>query len=288
VPKRALGLAHAAVDPGARQLAAQLEVPDASDPRAALPVALKVTGGAAGETVYATIAAVDLGILNLTGFKAPDPSAHYFGQRRLGMALRDVYGRLIDGQNGAEGIIRSGGDAAAGLKMQSPPPTEELVAYFSGPLTLDGDGVARTEFQMPAFNGTVRLMAVVWSASAVGQASADVLVRDPVVLTASVPRVSGAGRQHAVAARDRPCQRPLGADRAGSDLGRAGAWRGAFGGGSGRTGARGTVGSDHGGARRRGADAKGGAVNARRKGAGKDAVDSGADERPGPVAAIAV
>ena len=193
VPTRALGLAHAAVDPGARQLAARLEVPAASDPRATLPVALKVTGGTAGETVYATIAAVDLGILNLTGFTAPDPSAHYFGQRRLGMGLRDVYGRLIDGKNGAEGIIRSGGDAAAGLKMQSPPPTEELVAYFSGPLTLDRDGVARTEFQMPAFNGTVRLMAVVWSASAVGQASADVLVRDPVVVTASVPRFLAPG-----------------------------------------------------------------------------------------------
>ncbi|WP_415183679.1 alpha-2-macroglobulin family protein [Phaeovulum sp.] len=193
VPTRALGLAHAAVDPAERQLTASFDVPAASDPRAALPVALKVSGGTAGETVYATIAAVDLGILNLTGFKSPDPSAHYFGQRRLGMGLRDVYGRLIDGKNGVEGIIRSGGDAASGLKMQSPPPTEELVAYFSGPLTVGSDGMVQTEFQMPAFNGTVRLMAVVWSDSGVGQASADVLVRDPVVVTASVPRFMAPG-----------------------------------------------------------------------------------------------
>ncbi|MDP1668879.1 alpha-2-macroglobulin family protein [Phaeovulum sp.] len=195
VPNRALGLAHATVDPGARHLNATLEVAAASDPRAPLPVALKVDGVAAGETAWATIAAVDLGILNLTGFKSPDPAAHYFGQRRLGIGLRDLYGRLIDGRSGTLGVLRSGGDSDAGLKMQAPPPTEELVAYFSGPLTVGSDGYARTEFAMPAFNGTVRLMAVVWSASGIGQASTDVLVRDPVVVTATVPRFMAPGDQ---------------------------------------------------------------------------------------------
>jgi cephalosporin hydroxylase len=36
---------------------------------------------------------------------------------------------LIDGLNGAEGQVRSGGDAGAQARLQSPPPTEELVAY---------------------------------------------------------------------------------------------------------------------------------------------------------------
>ncbi|MDP5347770.1 MAG: hypothetical protein NWQ32_05200, partial [Paracoccaceae bacterium] len=72
-----------------------------------------VQGVAPGETAHVTLAAVDLGILNLTGFQSPDPSAHYFGQRRLGMELRDLYGRLIDGMNGAMGQVRSGGDAGA-------------------------------------------------------------------------------------------------------------------------------------------------------------------------------
>jgi len=192
-PNRALGLAHAAVDPGARHLKAAFEVPATAAPRAALPVALRVWGVAPGETAWATIAAVDLGIVNLTGFAAPDPAAHYFGQRRLGVGLRDLYGRLIDGRAGTPGLLRSGGDADAGLKLQAPPPTEELVAYFSGPLTVGSDGLARSEFAMPAFNGAVRLMAVVWSASGVGQASADVLVRDPVVVSASAPRFLAPG-----------------------------------------------------------------------------------------------
>lgn len=197
-PARALGLAHAAVDPGARALSATVEVPAEADPRGVLPVAVKVEGVAAGETAYVTIAAVDQGILNLTGFAPPDPQGHYFGQRKLGVGIRDLYGRLIDGMNGAEGTVRSGGDAGAQARLQAPPPTEELVAYFTGPVEVGADGTARAEFTLPAFNGTVKVMAVAWSRTGVGQASADVLVRDPVVVTASLPRFMAPGDESRV------------------------------------------------------------------------------------------
>lgn len=197
-PARALGLAHAGVDPGARALTATVEVPAEADPRGLLPVAVKVDGVTAGETAYVTVAAVDQGILNLTGFAAPDPQGHYFGQRKLGVGIRDIYGRLIDGMNGAEGTVRSGGDAGAQARLQAPPPTEELVAYFTGPVEVGADGYARTEFTLPAFNGTVKVMAVAWSKTGVGQASADVLVRDPVVVTASLPRFMAPGDESRV------------------------------------------------------------------------------------------
>ncbi|WP_457647190.1 alpha-2-macroglobulin family protein [Profundibacter sp.] len=192
-PARALGLSYAPVDPGERKLTAAFDMADESAPRAPMQVTLKVDGVKAGETAYATIAAVDVGILNLTGFESPDAPEHYFGQRKLGMGIRDVYGRLIDGMNGAMGAIRSGGDAGAEMGTQSPPPTEELVAYFSGPVQVDENGIAHATFDMPEFNGTVRLMAVVWTASGVGKAEKDVLVRDPVVLTASLPRFLAPG-----------------------------------------------------------------------------------------------
>ncbi|TAG24429.1 MAG: alpha-2-macroglobulin family protein, partial [Rhodobacterales bacterium] len=129
VPSRALGLTHASIDPGARALKATVEMAAEAAPRGPLEVAVKVEGVTAGETAYVTIAAVDVGILNLTGFEAPDPQGHYFGQRRLGVGIRDIYGRLIDGLNGAVGEVRSGGDAGAQARLQTPPPTEELVAY---------------------------------------------------------------------------------------------------------------------------------------------------------------
>ncbi len=192
-PARALGLAHAAVDPGARKLDVTVETVIEAAPRAPLDVAINVAGLAPGEPAWVTIAAVDQGILNLTAFTPPDPSAHYFGQRKLGVGIRDVYGRLIDGLNGAQGTVRSGGDAGAQARLQAPPPTEELVAYFTGPVQVDADGYARTTFTLPSFNGSVKIMAVAWSAKAVGQANADVLVRDPVVVTASLPRFMAPG-----------------------------------------------------------------------------------------------
>ncbi|MBA3909625.1 MAG: PAN domain-containing protein [Rhodobacter sp.] len=192
-PARALGLTHASIDPGARALSAVVEVAAEAAPRGPLDVAVKVDDVTAGETAYVTIAAVDVGILNLTGFKAPDPQDYYFGQRRLGVGIRDIYGRLIDGLNGTVGEVRSGGDAGAQARLQAPPPTEELVAYFTGPVTVGEDGYARASFDLPSFNGTVKVMAVAWTKTGVGQASAEVLVRDPVVVTASLPRFMAPG-----------------------------------------------------------------------------------------------
>ncbi|MWB76523.1 alpha-2-macroglobulin family protein [Pseudooceanicola sp. 216_PA32_1] len=187
-PARSMGLSYAKVDPGEKALAVSFDAPAESDPRGPLSAAVRVEGIAEGETAWVTVAAVDVGILNLTSFKTPDPQDHYFGQRRLGMDIRDLYGRLIDGMNGAMGQVRSGGDGSNRMAMDSPPPTEELVAYFTGPVQVGPDGTATVTFDMPEFNGTVRLAALAWSPTGVGSAQADVLVRDPVVVTATLPR----------------------------------------------------------------------------------------------------
>ena len=190
-PARAIGLAWAPVDPGPRRLAVTFEGAGEATPRGVTEAVLKIDGLGQGERAYATIAAVDVGILNLTGFAAPDPDGHYFGQRRLGVEMRDVYGRLIDGLQGTPGRLRSGGDA--GLGLRAPPPTEQLVAVFSGLLEADAEGRVRAPVALPDFNGTVRLMAVAWTADGVGQASKDWLVRDPVVVQASLPRFLAPG-----------------------------------------------------------------------------------------------
>ncbi|WP_069298721.1 alpha-2-macroglobulin family protein [Neptunicoccus sediminis] len=186
-PSRALGLAYAPVDPAERLISARFVNPPQADPRGALDVALQLDNLKGGETAYVTLAAVDLGVLNLTGFTTPSPDDHYFGQRKLGVELRDVYGRLISG-TGAAGRLRSGGDNQAQAGLQGPPPAEAILAQFSGVLTADPEGMVRHRFDLPDFNGTVRLMAVAWSKTGVGHAEQDVLVRDPVVISLHAPR----------------------------------------------------------------------------------------------------
>ena len=54
------------------------------------------------------------------------------------------------------------------------------------------------QFDIPAFAGSVRVMAVAWTKDKVGKASGDVVVRDPVVLTATLPRFLRTGDRGAV------------------------------------------------------------------------------------------
>lgn len=192
-PVRSIGLAYAPVDPAQRRLAVSLDVPQNPSPRQVLPVRVKVDGLTSDRTAHATIAVVDQGILNITAYTAPDPEAYYFGQRRLGVALRDIYGRLIMPTGAADGKLREGGDAQGGIQPVAPPPTEVLMAHFSGPVQLDENGVATVDIPVPDFNGTVRVMAVVWTEEAIGQADQEVVIRDPVVATVTAPRFLALG-----------------------------------------------------------------------------------------------
>ncbi|NIZ13851.1 alpha-2-macroglobulin family protein [Phaeobacter sp. HF9A] len=194
-PTRALGIAHATVTQPGQELEVAIEVPEVTRPRQTVEAQVQVSGAAPGQQVYLTLAAVDVGILNLTGYKSPDPVGYFYGQRRLGMELRDIYGRLIDPGNGALGRLRSGGDAGIGAGFQSPPPTQDLMSVFHGAVQVDETGQVSLPIDLPDFNGTVRLMAVAWADHSVGQAEADMIVRDPVVLTASLPRFLAPGDQ---------------------------------------------------------------------------------------------
>lgn len=187
MPARALGLAYADVDPGDRVLDIALEAPEVALPRQAFTTTVTLANVTPGETAYVAVAAVDLGILNLTNFAVPDPDGWFFGQRMLGVELRDLYGQLIDPTQGMPGALRAGGDGSGG-RGGTPPATSVLVALHSGIVTVGEDGTASVSFDMPDFNGTVRLMAMAWSANAVGHASKDVVVRDPVVVNLSPPR----------------------------------------------------------------------------------------------------
>lgn len=192
-PARVLGLAHAAVDPGDKALKVAIMAPETVSGQAGETLVDVQIDGLGGQPGFVTLAAVDVGILNLTGFEAPNPQEHYFGQRRLGVALRDMYGRLIDGRSGALGQVRSGGDASNRMQRQGPPPTEAVMAQFYGPIPVGPDGRARVPVIRPDFNGTIRLMAVAWSETGVGQATRDMVARDPVVISAAMPRFLAPG-----------------------------------------------------------------------------------------------
>ena len=187
MPGRAIGVQWFSIDKSARTVALDMKLPPTMRPSSKLTVPIRLAGLVSGEEARVIVTAVDVGILNLTNYKPPAPDEYYLGQRRLTAEIRDLYGQLIDGMQGVRGQIRSGGDAA-GSELSGSPPTQAPLALYSGIVNVGRDGTAEVQFDIPAFAGAVRVMAVAWTKDKVGKASGDVVVRDPVVLTATLPR----------------------------------------------------------------------------------------------------
>jgi uncharacterized protein YfaS (alpha-2-macroglobulin family) len=187
MPGRAIGLKWFGIDKKARTLQVSLSPPALVRPNSTMKLPVKLTGLNPGEDAKVVVAAVDVGILNLTNYKPPAPDDYYLGQRRLTAEIRDLYGQLIDGMQGTRGQLKTGGDGA-GAELQGSPPTQKPLALYSGIVTVAADGTAEISFDIPEFAGTARVMAVAWTATKLGRATVDVTVRDPVVLTATLPR----------------------------------------------------------------------------------------------------
>jgi hypothetical protein len=187
MPSRAIGIKWLPVDQSSHQLKVAVTLPDKVKSGSKIDIPLKVEGLAPGEDARVVVAAVDLGILNLTRYQTPAPEDWFAQQQKLSFEIRDFYGRLIDGMRADRGKLRSGGDAG-GPAMQGNPTVETVVSLYSGIVQVKEDGTASVDFELPDFNGTVRVMAVTWSKDKVGHGSGDLIVRDAVALTVAVPR----------------------------------------------------------------------------------------------------
>lgn len=186
MPSRAIGIKWLPIDQSGRELKVAVTLPDKIKSGSRLTVPLKIEGLAPGEDARVAVTAVDLGILNLTRYETPAPENWFNQQQKLSFEIRDFYGRLIDGMRADRGKLRSGGDA--GVTMQGNPTVETIVSLYSGIVRVKDDGTATVDFDLPDFNGTVRVMAVAWSNDKVGHGSGDLIVRDAVALTVAVPR----------------------------------------------------------------------------------------------------
>jgi hypothetical protein len=193
-PNRAVGIAHVKLARGERKVAVEVGSPEMMRPGNDLAVDIAVPR-LAGKQAQVRISATDLGVLNITQFALPDAAAWFFAQRRLGVDAYDLYGRVIESFDGNRARLRYGGDAAlAGLPQGRRPNAEvRIVDLFHAPVALDAQGKARISVPVPDFNGTLRVRALVYSADTYGAGEHDTIVRAPVVVEASTPRILAPG-----------------------------------------------------------------------------------------------
>jgi uncharacterized protein YfaS (alpha-2-macroglobulin family) len=196
-PARALGLIHLPLERSERKLNVVVEAPQKMRPDTTVQVKVRAPD-VKGQKALVTLSAVDVGILNITRFETPDPYGFFFGKLRYGADQHDVYGRLIEKMAGKKGQLRFGGDNAPS-PTKGLPKIVRLVDLFSGPVLMDERGEANIPLQVPDFNGTLRLMAVVALPDRFGSKDAEMVVAAPLITELATPRFLSFGDKAVVA-----------------------------------------------------------------------------------------
>ena len=196
-PARAFGTIPLPLETSGKKLALRLEAPDEIRPRTEVKV--KISVPEAREGTRLTLAAVDEGICQLTGYTGPDPMGFFYGKKQLAVESYDLYGMLLPEVEPA----MTPGPPAGGMDDEDAARRRHLtpialrrvipVSLWSGILTLNKEKEAEVTLKIPQFNGTLRLMAVAFDGDKTGAVQDKRIVRDPVVLTPTFPRFVAPG-----------------------------------------------------------------------------------------------
>ena len=150
----------------------------------------------AGNPVQAevTLAAVDEGIHGILDYANPDPYTWFQRSRQVDMRRAHYYDKVAydfdPAAIGGDALEkRLGGAPQIGDNWIKP------VALWSGAVATDASGRATVSFEVPEFNGQLRLVAVAVDKTATGTAAADLYVRRPYILQTSMPRFALLGDQ---------------------------------------------------------------------------------------------
>lgn len=145
-----------------------------------------------GAAMNYTLAIVDEGLLDLTGYKTPEPWNTFFAREALGVKTWDLYDYVLGAYGGTlEKLFAVGGSD------QLPDPSKQKaqrfkpVVRFLGPFSIKQNAKQKHTITLPQYTGSVRFMVIAASENAYGSAEKAVPVRDPLMILATVPRVIG-------------------------------------------------------------------------------------------------
>lgn len=187
-PAFRLGYAELKVDDARKRLDVKVtanreEYRPASDAKVSVEVKDPAGRGAASEV---TLWAVDEGVLQLTGFTAPDVLSSVYQQELLQVMTSDsreriVSRRVLTPKGATDG---GGGGVAADLRRDF-----RVLAFWLGSVETGADGRASTSVKLPESMTSYRIMAVAAdAASRFGSGNATIRVSRPVTLRPVLPR----------------------------------------------------------------------------------------------------
>lgn len=193
LPLRMYGVVPLYVTSEGAQIELNLAVPETVRPEEEFILKVQT---ADGEPCQFTVAVVDEGLLNITGYATPDPLGFFFAKQRL---LSKAYDNFADIINLTYGYIHNhlsiGGDGAPDYRQLQVPKEDpgqfETVSLFYGPFSTDAGGYAEVPIKLPNYIGSVRIMVVAASKGRYGSAEKQAAVKAPVMVMPTLPRVLG-------------------------------------------------------------------------------------------------
>jgi uncharacterized protein YfaS (alpha-2-macroglobulin family) len=196
MPMRLYGVIPVMVEDPDTRLEPEISMPDQI--RSQQSFEIKVREAKKKPMTY-TLAVVDEGLLNITGFKTPDPWKYFYAREALGVQTWDLYDMVLGAFGGTlERIFAVGGDEAVIDRSANKAQRFVPVVRFLGPFTL-GPGKTQTHLiTLPQYTGSVRTMIISGSDRAFGFAEKSVPVKDPLMILATAPRVISPGEKVAL------------------------------------------------------------------------------------------
>lgn len=145
---------------------------------------------------------VNEGILQVAGYKLPDPLTYFFQRRALQVKTFQLLDLLLPEYSVLQSLSAPGGDSYGAMMAESLNPfkrkTDKPVVFWSGVINA-GPEAKHYEYEVPDyFNGTIKVMAVAASNAIFGSTDKQVLVRGDFILSPNVPAFVAPGDEFEV------------------------------------------------------------------------------------------
>ncbi|NMA73398.1 MAG: alpha-2-macroglobulin [Bacteroidales bacterium] len=192
LPIRMYGVVPVFVSNEDSKLTPQIEMPKELEPEKEFTITVSEKQGRA---MTYTLAIVDEGLLDLTGFKTPSPWDVFNVREALGIRTWDMFDEVLGAQTGIfSSLFSIGGDEM--LKQNDAKVNRfKPVVRFMGPFTLAKGKKQNHKIKLPMYVGSVRTMVVAGQAGSYGNAEKTTYVRSPLMLLSTLPRVVSTGEE---------------------------------------------------------------------------------------------
>ncbi len=196
LPMRLYGVQSVKVVDPLTEIKPKIKLPAELKPQTPFELLVSETNG---KPMTYTIAIVDEGLLDITGFKTPDPHAYFYAREALGVRTWDLYNEVINANAGAlNSLLAVGGDGSLKPREDNSANRFKPVVKFLGPFNLEAGKSNKHKLVLPPYVGSVRTMVVGRSGRAYGSTETSTPVRQPLMVLASLPRIAGPGEEMAL------------------------------------------------------------------------------------------